>query len=187
MLFWNNSSGLLGVISGILQFGIGGPRLRNDAGVLRSESPDGASLAPLSVGTPSASDHAATNGQITSLKARPWQIILSSPSSAPTTGYQGTSRAGYAGTITAVVVDCDANHTPASNLVDVALYTVNRTTGTRTAVLSADAQIAIGGTTGSGTVNGSNATVAVDTLLEAEIVQADSAVRSISITVTIQE
>ena len=69
-----------------------------------------------------------------------------------------------AGNITAFVVDCDPANEPSAAAVQVDLNKIARDTGTATSVLSAVAEIATSGNTGTGTVNGTQSVSAGDLL-----------------------
>ena len=73
-------------------------------------------------------------------------------------------RVPQAGTITGIVIDCDPANEPSATAVRVDLNTVDRSTGAATSVLSAVAEIATSGNTGTGTVSGSPSVAAGDLL-----------------------
>ena len=126
---------------------------------------------------------AATQSEV---QAYPWQMILSGPTAGISAGSRGGAYAGVAGTVTAIAVVCDPNGKPTGSNVIINLQKVDVSTGTATDMCNPDATITVGSATGSGTVTSAAAAVTATTWLEAVCVQGDSAVKSISILVTIQ-
>lgn len=65
---------------------------------------------------------------------------------------KGSCRVPVAGSITAVTIDCDPADEPSAANVEVDCNVVDRSTGTRTSVLSSVASIATSANTGAGTI-----------------------------------
>lgn len=93
------------------------------------------------------------------------QVALSANGAAIAAGAKkGVARVPKAGNITAFVIDCDPANEPSAAAVQVDLNKIDRSTGTATSVLSAVAEIATSGNTGTGTVNGTQSVSAGDLL-----------------------
>jgi hypothetical protein len=93
------------------------------------------------------------------------QVALSANGAAIAAGTKkGLARVPKAGNITAFVIDCDPANEPSAAAVQVDLNKIARDTGTATSVLSAVAEIATGGNTGTGTINGTQSVSAGDLL-----------------------
>ena len=107
------------------------------------------------------------NDNFDELYAQPYyiQVALSANGAAIAAGTKkGVTRVPKAGNITAFVVDCDPANEPSAAAVQVDLNKIARDTGTATSVLSAVAEIATSGNTGTGTVNGTQSVSAGDLL-----------------------
>lgn len=99
------------------------------------------------------------------------QIALSGYDQVITTGdKKGILRVTRSGNITGFVIDCDPNNKPTVK-IEVDLKKINRSTGVATTLLSTKAEIAISGTTGAGTISGTQA-VSVGDLLIVNVDQA---------------
>lgn len=112
-------------------------------------------------------------------------MLLSGADQAIVTGVKGGVRIRRAGTITSVILDCSPNDEPASTAVTADVKIVNRSTGTRTSVLSSLPSIATGANTGTGTVNGSANTVSAGDYIEFSVVTADTSCKGASVYVEV--
>jgi hypothetical protein len=162
-------------------------------------SPDTVSLATAtlegSTGTISNGDSVTVFASLPSLAtdlavANPylWQMSLSADDAAPVVGYKSGAATGFAGTVTAVIIDCDPNNEPSTTDLVIDIYRVDRSSGARTSLLSTSATIATGGNNQtSGSLSGTSGvlTMTADTWLQPRVVQTGTTVRAVSIRVLI--
>lgn len=107
------------------------------------------------------------NDNFDELYAAPYyiQVALSANGQAVSSGAKkGVCRVPKTGNITAFVIDCDPANEPSAAAIQCDLNKLDRSTGSATSVLSAVAEIATSGNTGSGTVDGTQSVTAGDLL-----------------------
>lgn len=104
-------------------------------------------------------------GALSALEPYYIQVALSTNGEAIASGAKkGVCRVPKTGNITAFVIDCDPANEPSAAAVQCDLNKLDRSTGSATSVLSAVAEIATSGNTGTGTVNGTQSVTAGDLL-----------------------
>lgn len=102
-----------------------------------------------------------------------WQIILTPPGVACSTGYKGLADFGCDVLLTGCTMRCDPNNKPSAADIVANIYTVD-TAGTRTSIFSTAPSIATGQSTmaaNTGIINPNLAIISATTLLDTRITQ----------------